>query len=1014
MGPSSARLSACGGLPDIDLFAARKKRKVEQFCSLNSRENPVMVDAFLRKWDFNLAYAFPALSLLPLVVRKIREDRFLDDRVVLRPDPAYLPKVASDFHRSQEIVLPSFLPNPASQRRKRSFTPTEMSDEEIREKTLRTAAASLEGKTPVEKTSILHQHIGRREMTDMIIETIGPSPVVQEVSSTEKTDDPSETPSQTTPDSPSKQLPEQITFFSGNPSVEIVHGIMHLYKTKRRLNVTTETGARGPGRDWYQGIGEGLVPGDRGGTGTRGSGKDWCQGTGEGLVPGDRGGTGTRGSGKDWCQGIGEGLVPGDRGRTGARGPGKDWCQGTGEGLVPGDRGRTGARGPGKDWCQGTGEGLVPGDRGRTGARGPGRDWCQGTGEGLVPGDRGGTGARGPGRDWCQGTGEGLVPGDRGRTGARGPRKDWCQGTGEGLVPGDRGRTGARGPGKDWCQGTGEGLVPEDRGRTGARGPGKDWCQGTGEGLVPGDRGGTGARGPGRDCKMTSLKEDVRRSAMICILTVPAAMTSHDLMKFVAPFNEVIEHMKIIRDSTPNQYMVLIKFSEQADADSFYMSNNGRQFNSIEEDVCQLVYVERAEVFKSEDGASLPVMDLTELPKCTVCLERMDESVNGILTTLCNHSFHSQCLQRWEDTTCPVCRYCQTPEPVEENKCFECGVQENLWICLICGHIGCGRYVSRHAYKHFEETQHTYAMQLTNHRVWDYAGGLISGIYCLINGVGPSVVLSRSLVDTQQLSKEKRVAIITLRNEGPSLRKIGKTLKVSPSAVAKTIKHYRETGSHEDRPRKGRPRVTSASEDKIFRVTSLRDRRLTAAQIRDQVNATQSSSSRHISTTTVKWRLCAAGLHGKIAAKKPLLRTGNKQKTLVWTKEHKEWTLDQWKSVLWSDESKFEIFGSNHRVFVRRRKGERMDSTCLVPTVKHGGGGVGDNDVKHTSRLCKGYLTKKESGGVLRQMTWPLQSPDLNPIEMRNSGNASAAAAIFRSQDALRNYRDDLVVSRDR
>lgn len=34
------------------------------------------------------------------------------------------------------------------------------------------------------------------------------------------------------PDSPSKQLPEQISFFSGNPSVEIVHGIMHLYKTK--------------------------------------------------------------------------------------------------------------------------------------------------------------------------------------------------------------------------------------------------------------------------------------------------------------------------------------------------------------------------------------------------------------------------------------------------------------------------------------------------------------------------------------------------------------------------------------------------------------------------------------------------------------------------------------------------------------------------------------------------------------------------------------------------------------
>ncbi|KAF0026156.1 hypothetical protein F2P81_020893 [Scophthalmus maximus] len=173
----------------------------------------------------------------------------------------------------------------------------------------------------------------------------------------------------------------------------------------------------------------------------------------------------------------------------------------------------------------------------------------------------------------------------------------------------------------------------------------------------------------------------------------------------------------------------------------------------------------------------------------------------------------------------------------------------------------------------------------------------------------------------KQLSKEKRVAIITLRNEGQSVRKIGKTLKVSPSAVAKTIKRYKETGSHEDRPRKGRPRVTSAAEDKFIRVTSLRNRRLTAAQIRDQVNATQSSSSRHISRTTAKKRLCESGLHGRIAARKPLLRTGNKQKRLVWAKEHKEWTLDQGKSVLWSDQSKFEIFGSYHRAFVRRRKG---------------------------------------------------------------------------------------------
>ena len=49
------------------------------------------------------------------------------------------------------------------------------------------------------------------------------------------------------------------------------------------------------------------------------------------------------------------------------------------------------------------------------------------------------------------------------------------------------------------------------------------------------------------------------------------------------------------------------------------------------------------------------------------------------------------------------------------------------------------------------------------------------------------------------------------------------TLKVSSSAVAKTIKRNDEPGSHEDRHKKGRPRVTSAAEEKFIIVTSLRN-----------------------------------------------------------------------------------------------------------------------------------------------------------------------------------------------
>jgi hypothetical protein len=80
---------------------------------------------------------------------------------------------------------------------------------------------------------------------------------------------------------------------------------------------------------------------------------------------------------------------------------------------------------------------------------------------------------------------------------------------------------------------------------------------------------------------------------------------------------------------------------------------------------------------------------------------------------------------------------------------------------------------------------------------------------------------------------------------------------------------------------------------------------LTASQIAGQINASQSSSNRHISTSTVQRRLCESDLHGQIAANKLLLNDTNKKKRLAWAKKHEQRTLDRYKSVLWSDESKF-------------------------------------------------------------------------------------------------------------
>lgn len=279
-----------------------------------------------------------------------------------------------------------------------------------------------------------------------------------------------------------------------------------------------------------------------------------------------------------------------------------------------------------------------------------------------------------------------------------------------------------------------------------------------------------------------------------------------------------------------------------------------------------------------------------------------------------------------------------------------------------------------------------------------------------------------------QVPQDIRGGILALHEAGSSEREISRQLVVPKSTVHSILKHYRETGSLKVKDRQGRPNVTTKREDSLIVRSSKKDRKKPATVLTSEFNVNRDEK---ISVATVKRRLNSAGLFGRIAAKKPYLRPINKLKRLQWAKAHKNWTTDQWKKVLFTDESKFEIFGSKRRIFVRRMPGERMNMKCIQPTVKHGGGSVmvwgcfganktgdlirikgimdkkvyhnilvrhavpsglrlcgktftfqQDNDPKHTSNFCMNYLKSKEQQKVLKIMTWPPQSPDCNPIEL--------------------------------
>ena len=64
-------------------------------------------------------------------------------------------------------------------------------------------------------------------------------------------------------------------------------------------------------------------------------------------------------------------------------------------------------------------------------------------------------------------------------------------------------------------------------------------------------------------------------------------------------------------------------------------------------------------------------------------------SSSSIFTTVCNHSFHTECLLQCQDSPCPVCRYDHSGLNDTLSQCYLCGTTENIHVCLICGVASC-------------------------------------------------------------------------------------------------------------------------------------------------------------------------------------------------------------------------------------------------------------------------------------------------------------------------------------
>ncbi len=89
-----------------------------------------------------------------------------------------------------------------------------------------------------------------------------------------------------------------------------------------------------------------------------------------------------------------------------------------------------------------------------------------------------------------------------------------------------------------------------------------------------------------------------------------------------------------------------------------------------------------------------------------------------------------------------------------------------------------------------------------------------------------------------------------------------------------------------------------------------------------------------LSVNTICRAICRCQLKLYHAKRKPYVNMVQKCHRVLWAKAHLKWTVSKWKSVLWSDESKFDILVRNHGRRVLRAIEEGDLPACYQRSVQ--------------------------------------------------------------------------------
>lgn len=274
---------------------------------------------------------------------------------------------------------------------------------------------------------------------------------------------------------------------------------------------------------------------------------------------------------------------------------------------------------------------------------------------------------------------------------------------------------------------------------------------------------------------------------------------------------------------------------------------------------------------------------------------------------------------------------------------------------------------------------------------------------------------------TQTTPTTRRV-IVDRVDQGIPKKSIAEDLNIAPSTVTRIYQRYSKSRDwYAVTP--GRGRKPKLSKKDLF----FAKRKFYSGEIRNGAHL-QRQYFGHVGKSTLRRALRNYGLEGHKRHRVPYISPAQRQMCISWANQFRFAPQGFWNQIIFSDESKFNLFGSDGDRVCRRLTGDALHPVFTQKQVKHGGGnvmvwgcitnqGVGhlvrvvgrmdkrqyvdilergllptledyhldlsattfqeDNDPKHTSKLAKAFL--KEKG--IRCLPWPSGSPDMNIIE---------------------------------